>query len=127
MNINPSIEKPIFMQIANEIEDAIFTGIYAEEGQIPSTNEISAIFNINPHTVLKGMNILVSAGLIYKKRGIGMFVSEGAKKKITEKRKSEFYSRFIIPLIRESEKLAIDEAEIQSLIEKGFNDGENRD
>lgn len=127
MNINPSIEKPIFMQIANEIEDAIFTGIYAEEGQIPSTNEISAIFNINPHTVLKGMNILVSAGLIYKKRGIGMFVSEGAKEKITEKRKSEFYSRFIIPLIRESEKLAIDEAEIQSLIEKGFNDGENRD
>lgn len=127
MNINPSIEKPIFMQIADEIEDAIFTGIYAEEGQIPSTNEISAIFNINPHTVLKGMNILVSAGLIYKKRGIGMFVSEGAKKKITEKRKSEFYSRFIIPLIRESEKLAIDEAEIQSLIEKGFNDGENRD
>lgn len=127
MNINPSIEKPIFMQIADEIEDAIFTGIYAEEGQIPSTNEISAIFNINPHTVLKGMNILVSAGLIYKKRGIGMFVSEGAKEKITEKRKSEFYSRFIIPLIRESEKLAIDEAEIQSLIEKGFNDGENRD
>lgn len=127
MNINPSIEKPIFMQIADEIEDAIFTGIYAEEGQIPSTNEISAIFNINPHTVLKGMNILVSSGLIYKKRGIGMFVSEGAKEKITEKRKSEFYSRFIIPLIRESEKLAIDEAEIQSLIEKGFNDGENRD
>lgn len=127
MNINPSIEKPIFMQIADEIEDAIFTGIYAEEGQIPSTNEISAIFNINPHTVLKGMNILVSSGLIYKKRGIGMFVSEGAKKKITEKRKSEFYSRFIIPLIRESEKLAIDEAAIQSLIEKGFNDGENRD
>lgn len=127
MNINPSIEKPIFMQIADEIEDAIFTGIYAEEGQIPSTNEISAIFNINPHTVLKGMNILVSAGLIYKKRGIGMFVSEGAKEKITGKRKSEFYSRFIIPLIRESEKLAIDEAEIQSLIEKGFNDGENRD
>lgn len=115
------------MQIADEIEDAIFTGIYAEEGQIPSTNEISAIFNINPHTVLKGMNILVSSGLIYKKRGIGMFVSEGAKKKITEKRKSEFYSRFIIPLIRESEKLAIDEAAIQSLIEKGFNDGENRD
>ena len=57
MNINPNIEKPIFIQIAEQLEDSIFTGIFPEETKIPSTNEISALLNINPHTVLKGMNL----------------------------------------------------------------------
>ena len=69
MRINPNSEKPIFMQIAEQLEDAIFTGIYPEESKVPSTNEIAALFNINPHTVLKGMNLLVDEAIIYKKRG----------------------------------------------------------
>ena len=73
MKINPSSEKPIFMQIAGQLEDSIFTGVFQEEQQIPSTNEISVLFNINPHTVLKGMNMLVDEDIIYKKRGLGMF------------------------------------------------------
>ena len=59
MNINANIEKPIFIQIAEQLEDSIFTGVFPEESKIPSTNEISALLNINPHTVLKGMNMLV--------------------------------------------------------------------
>ena len=78
MNINPNIEKPIFIQIAEQLEDSIFTGVFPEETKIPSTNEISALLNINPHTVLKGMNILVDEEMIYKKRGLGMFVKAGA-------------------------------------------------
>ena len=66
MNVNPNIEKPIFMQIAEQLEDSIFTGVFSEETKIPSTNEISALLNINPHTVLKGMNMLVDDGIIYK-------------------------------------------------------------
>ena len=57
MHINPNIEKPIFIQIAEQLEDSIFTGVFPEETKIPSTNEISALLNINPHTVLKGMNL----------------------------------------------------------------------
>lgn len=54
MHINPNIEKPIFIQIAEQLEDSIFTGVFPEETKIPSTNEISALLSINPHTVLKG-------------------------------------------------------------------------
>ena len=90
MNINTNIEKPIFIQIAEQLEDSIFTGIYPEETKIPSTNEISALLNINPHTVLKGMNLLVDDEIIYKKRGLGMFVKEGAVEKYVRKDKDNF-------------------------------------
>lgn len=81
LNVNPNTEKPIFIQIAEQLEDSIFTGVFPEETKIPSTNEISVLLNINPHTVLKGMNMLVDDEIIYKKRGLGMFVKEGAVKK----------------------------------------------
>ena len=59
MKINPDLDKPIFIQIAEQLEDSIFTGVFPEETKIPSTNEISVLLSINPHTVLKGMNLLV--------------------------------------------------------------------
>lgn len=74
MHINPNIEKPIFIQIAEQLEDSIFTKVFPEETKIPSTNELSSLLNINHHTVLKGMNLLVDEEIIYKKRGLGMFV-----------------------------------------------------
>ena len=81
MHINPNIEKPIFIQIAEQLEDSIFTKVFPEETKIPSTNELSSLLNINPHTVLKGMNLLVDEEIIYKKRGLGMFVKKGAVNK----------------------------------------------
>lgn len=120
MNINPSMEKPIFIQIAEQLEDSIFTGIYPEETKIPSTNEISSLLNINPHTVLKGMNLLVDDEIIYKKRGLGMFVKEGAVEKIRQKRQGQFYSQFVETLIEEARKLDMKKEEIISLIERGY-------
>ena len=73
MQINPNTDKPIFIQIAEQLEDSIFTGVFPEETKVPSTNEISALFNINPHTVLKGMNMLVDEEILYKKRGLGIY------------------------------------------------------
>ena len=120
LNINPDIEKPIFIQIAEQLEDSIFTGVFAEETKIPSTNEISALLNINPHTVLKGMNLLVDENIIYKKRGLGMFVKEGAVETIRRKRQGQFYEQFIASLILEAEKLHMTKEEIISLIERGY-------
>lgn len=121
MNINTNIEKPIFIQIAEQLEDSIFTGIYPEETKIPSTNEISALLNINPHTVLKGMNLLVDDEIIYKKRGLGMFVREGAVEKIRQKRQGQFYDQFIATLIEEANKLNMSKDEIIKLIERGYD------
>ena len=84
MHINTNSETPIFIQIAQQIEDSIFTGVFEEESKIPSTNEMSILLNINPHTVLKGMNILVEEHILYKKRGLGMFVKTGAVQQIKE-------------------------------------------
>lgn len=113
-------DKPLYVQIAGQLEDAIFTGAYAEETQIPSTTELSVSLQINPATVLKGMNILVSDGIIYKKRGLGMFVSTGATEKIKRKRQGSFYESFIFPLVCEAKKLGLGINEINDLIERGW-------
>lgn len=127
LNINPNIEKPIFIQIAEQLEDSVFTGVFPEETKIPSTNEISALLNINPHTVLKGMNILVDEEIIYKKRGLGMFVKTGAVEKIRQKRQGQFYDQFVATLIAEAEKLKMTKEEIIELIERGYEDERNSD
>lgn len=124
MIIDPDMEKPIFIQIAEQLEDSIFTGAFPEETKIPSTNEISALLGINPHTVLKGMNILVDEEIIYKKRGLGMFVKEGAVEKILRKRQGQFYDQFIASMIEEAHKLKMTKDEIITLVERGFeNEG----
>ncbi len=72
---------PIYLQIADQIEDSILSGMFPEDTQIPSTTEISTLYKINPATVLKGMTLLVDGGILYKRRGIGMFVHGVRRKK----------------------------------------------
>ena len=127
MNVNSNIEKPIFIQIAEQLEDKIFTGVFPEETQVPSTNEISALLSVNPHTVLKGMNILVDEEIIYKKRGLGMFVAEGAVEKIRRKRQSRFYEQYIAALLEEAKKLQMSKEDVISLIERGYRNGSHSD
>lgn len=127
MHVNPDLDKPIFIQIAEQLEDSVFTGVFQEEMKIPSTNEISALLHINPHTVLKGMNLLVDGDIIYKRRGLGMFVKEGAVERIRQKRQSQFYSQYVQALIQEALKLRISKEEIMMLIERGYEDECNPD
>lgn len=127
MNVNPDMDKPIFVQIAEQLEDSIFTEVFPEETKIPSTNEISALLNINPHTVLKGMNMLVDEGIIYKKRGLGMFVKEGAVEKIRQKRQGRFYEQYVAALISEAVKLHMTKEDVISLIERGYDNERHSD
>lgn len=115
-------ESPIYLQIANSIKEGILNGIYEEEGQIPSTTEISVTYKINPATVGKGYNLLVSENLIYKKRGVGMFVSTGAKENLMVKRKSEFFDKYIVTLITEAKRLGISEEDLINMIRGGANE-----
>lgn len=115
-------EKPIYIQMAEWLEESILTGAFPEESQIPSTTEISAAYKINPATALKGVNLLVEKGIIYKKRGLGMFVANGAEKQIREERKQDFYDNFVITLLNEAKKLNITGKEIIEMIEKGSDD-----
>ena len=72
------------------IENDILRDVLLEDERVPSTNELAKLYAINPSTAAKGINILVDAGILYKKRGIGMFVSHGAKEVIRTKRKARF-------------------------------------
>lgn len=113
-------DKPLYVQIAQQLEDAVFTGAYQEETQIPSTTELSVSLQMNPATVLKGMNILVDGNIIYKKRGLGMYVCTGAVERIRQKRQENFFDSFITPLVSEAKKLGLDEAQIKNLVERGY-------
>ncbi len=120
MEFNDSSNKPLFQQVADQISLGILNGAYKEGQQIPSTTEISKRFSINPATVLKGMNLLVDEKLIEKKRGIGMFVLDGAKEKVTMIRKEEFLSKDVKELIDEAKKLNIDLEELKKIVESGY-------
>ena len=122
MHINFDEERPIYIQISEGIEDAILAGAFQEESQVPSITELSVNYRINPATALKGINILVDEGIIYKKRGVGMFVTEGAVVKLTDKRKEKFFGNYIINLVDEAKRLEISKEEIKIMIERGFKD-----
>ena len=125
MNIRDDIDKPIFVQIAEGIEEAILSKTFAEESQIPSITEFSVMYKINPATALKGINILVDNGIIYKKRGIGMFVCQGAVHKLKEKRKNQFFDNFISNMVSEAKKIGITKEDIINMIEKEYDNGKN--
>ncbi|AVW08379.1 GntR family transcriptional regulator [Lactiplantibacillus plantarum] len=122
MQFNFNSTEPIYLQVADQIEEAIFMETFAEGEQIPSTTEISKEFHINPATVLKGMNILVDAQLIEKRRGVGMFVIAGAQQRIVEKRRDQFYTDYVKKLVAEAQKLHITQDELAKLIERGFSE-----
>lgn len=127
MHLNMSGEKPIFLQFAEELEDNILKGIFGEETQIPSTTEVAVKFKINPATANRGVNLLVDEGIIYKKRGIGMFVTTGAREKIVANRKNAFYEGYILSLVEEAKKLNITQDEIIAMLERGCQNEHNRD
>lgn len=112
--------KPIFQQIADWLADAIIRGDIPEEGQIPSITEFSVNYKINPATALKGVNLLVEAGLLYKKRGLGMFVASGAREKLLQQRRQSFYQDFILPLLTEAQQVQLTKEELMQMIERGY-------
>lgn len=123
MKFEISDEKPIFIQIADSLKDAIISGTYAEETQIPSITEYSVMYKINPATALKGINILVDDGLLYKKRGIGMFVSAGAKEKLLGEAQNVFFDEKVMPVVRDAKKLNIELNELLKMMERGYTNG----
>lgn len=119
LRLDLSSDKPIYLQLAEAIEDDILRGIFEEEEQVASTTELAVTLRINPATAGKGLNLLVDEGILYKKRGVGMFVSVGAREMIRKKRKESFYQSFVVSLLDEARKLNIPIEEVIAMIERG--------
>lgn len=111
-------EKPIFQQIKETIEDAILDGSLQVEDRIPSINEFAKQYQINPATANKGVNELVERGIIYKKRGVGMYVSSEAKQILVRERKESFEQSYIMPLINEAARLGITVEDLETMLRK---------
>jgi DNA-binding transcriptional regulator YhcF (GntR family) len=111
--------RTIFLQIAERIEDDIIEGRLPEETQVPSTLQFAAFYKINPATAAKGVNLLVDQGILYKKRGIGMFVATGASAELMKKRKEQFYEQYVVTMLQEAKKLKITSEELAEMIAKG--------
>lgn len=111
--------RPIYLQIAALIENDIVDGALAEEAQVPSTNEFAAFHRINPATAAKGVNLLVDGGILYKRRGIGMFVATGARGVLVARRTEEFYEQYVRPLAVEARKLGIPAVELGQMVMRG--------
>ncbi|MCI9021547.1 MAG: GntR family transcriptional regulator [Eubacterium sp.] len=111
-------EKSIYLQISEMIENDILRDILLEEEKVPSTNELAKFFKINPATAAKGINLLAAEGMLYKKRGIGMFVAQGAKEAVKKKRRDAFYENYIKTLLVEAASLGISRQELADMIQK---------
>src|SRR5450432_596106 len=98
---------PLFVQIADRLAEEIADGGLAEGERVPSTNELAAFHRINPATAAKGINVLAAEGLLEKRRGVGMFVAAGARRRLLEKRRARFAERYVAPLVAEAGRLGI--------------------
>jgi DNA-binding transcriptional regulator YhcF (GntR family) len=110
--------RPIFVQIAERIEEDILAGELPEEAQVPSTNQFASFYQINPATAAKGVNLLVDQGMLYKKRGLGMYVASGARARLLEKRREQFFEQYVVTMLQEAEKLGITTEQLTEMIQR---------
>lgn len=109
-------EKPIYMQITEIIETDILKGVLLENGRAPSVSKLAKSCTVNQATVSKGIDILVKKGILYKKRGIGIFVQTGAKEIIKKERKIKL-GNSVLKLVKEAKELEITMKELGLMIE----------
>lgn len=119
-------DRPIYLQLKEYLETEILEGRLGDDDQIPSTNELASFFGINPITAMKGVNMLTDEGLLYKKRGVGMFVSPGARKTIQDTYRTVLSEESILPLIRKAKSLEMTKKELTDAIDAVWNQQEGR-
>ena len=108
--------RPLFVQIAESVEDSIVDGSLGDDDRAPSTNELAAFYRINPATAAKGVNMLVDKGILVKRRGIGMFVAPGARAALLAERREVFGARFVQPLLDEARALGLSPEDLVTLV-----------
>ncbi|MFS0726207.1 GntR family transcriptional regulator [Paenibacillus sp. 1P07SE] len=100
-------DQPIFQQIAQMIIDDIVDGQLKEGERVPSENELSRFYNINRATARKGLQALVDEDIIYKQRGIGMFVREGARNQVLQEKQDHYREAYIRPMLEEAKRIGM--------------------
>lgn len=118
MKLNTDSTKPIYVQIAEWLETEILSGSINRDEKMYSQYQLAEMFNINPATAAKGLNILADEAILYKKRGLGMFVSAEAREIIVTKRKNQTLKQLVMELVLEAGRLNVKEDELIRMIKK---------
>lgn len=124
MVLNTDSMKPIYVQIAEWLEVEILNNNLKEGERIYSQYQLADMFTINPATAAKGLNLLADENIVYKKRGLGMFVSPDAKQSILTKRRKQFLAQMIKELVIEAQRLDVSENELIKMIQQVRMEGE---
>ncbi len=114
---------PLFVGIAKGLERDVLDGTLTEGSQAPSTNEISSYHEVNPATALRALNHLVDSGVLFKKRGIGMFVATGAREALLQERRARFGEAFVQPLLTEARAIGLSRDAVIDAIAEATTDG----
>ncbi|MGI6448753.1 MAG: GntR family transcriptional regulator [Desulfitobacteriia bacterium] len=118
MLLNPESMKPIYVQIAEWLEGEILSGNIREEERIYSQYQLADMFDINPATAAKGLNLLADNNIVYKKRGLGMFVSPQAREIVRQKRQDTILKQLVFDLVCEAERLRVSEDCLAEMIKE---------
>ena len=105
--MNFTNDKPIYIQMADRLMDEILADKYKDDERIPSVREYAVLLEVNTNTAVKAYDELARANIIYNKRGLGYFVTPGAKKQIMTERKKEFMKERLPELFRQMKLLGI--------------------
>jgi GntR family transcriptional regulator len=116
--LNPESMKPIYVQIAEWLEGEILSGNIREEERIYSQYQLADMFDINPATAAKGLNLLADNNIVYKKRGLGMFVSPQAQEIVRQKRQDTILKQLVFDLVCEAERLRVSEDCLAEMIKE---------
>ncbi|WP_299034607.1 GntR family transcriptional regulator [uncultured Pseudokineococcus sp.] len=115
--------RPLFQQIAQQVADGVVAGTFPEGAQVPSTTELAVLHRINPATVGKGLALLVADDVLHKRRGLGMFVSEGARERLVARRRTELAATYVRPLVEEARSLGLELDDVHRLIDQLDQEG----
>ena len=115
---------PIYRQIADEIRRDIVSGALGADEQVMSTNQYAAFHRINPATAAKAFQQLVDEGVLYKRRGIGMFVAPDARRRLTARRRAAFVDDMVRPVVVEARRLGIPVDEVVAAVREAANGDE---
>ena len=117
---------PIYRQIADQIKDDVLRGVLDAGAQVMSTNQYAAHYRINPATAAKAFQQLVDEGVIYKRRGVGMFVADGARGRLREQRREGFFTEVVGPMLAEARTLGIPVADVVAHLQQHDPPGDAR-
>jgi DNA-binding transcriptional regulator YhcF (GntR family) len=115
---------PIYQQIADKIKDDILKGTLQEDEQVMSTNQYASFYRINPATAAKGFQQLIEEGILYKKRGIGMFVSQSARETLRRQRQERFFEEVVDAMVTEARMIGIPLSDIIRRVEESNGGGQ---